>query len=49
MTEVILGSLAALAIRDIVYEAVARYNSYRRKKDLQVFFDLLEDVDADDD
>ena len=49
MTEVILGALAALAIRDIIYEAVARYNEYRRKKDLEIFFDLLEDVDADDD
>ncbi len=49
MTEVILGSLAALAIRDIIYEAVARYNQYRRKKDFEVFVDLLEDIDAEDD
>jgi hypothetical protein len=49
MTEVIVGSLAALAIRDIVYEAVERYNHYRRHKDFEVFVDLLEDVDADDD
>jgi len=48
MTEVILGSLAALAIRDIVYEAVARYNHYRRHKDFEVFVDLLEDIDADE-
>ena len=37
MTEVILGSLAALAIRDIVYEAVNRYNQYRRNKEYDVF------------
>ena len=49
MTEVILGSLAALAIRDIIYEAVARYNSYQRRKNIEVFVDLLEDIDADDD
>ena len=49
MIEVVLGALAALAIRDIIYEAVARYNEYRRKKDLEVFFDLLEDIDAEDD
>lgn len=48
MTEVILGSLAALAIRDIIYEAVNRYNQYRRRKDFEVFVDLLEDIDADD-
>lgn len=48
MTEVILGSLAALAIRDIIYEAVARYNAYRQRKNFEVFVDLLEDIDADD-
>jgi hypothetical protein len=48
MTEVILGSLAALAIRDILYEAVTRYNAYRRKKDMEVFIDYLEDIDAED-
>ena len=48
MTEVILGALAALAIRDILYEAVARYNAYRRKKDIEVFIDYLEDIDADE-
>lgn len=49
MIEVILGSLAALAIRDIIYEAVNRYNEYRERKDFEAFFDLLEDIDADDD
>jgi hypothetical protein len=49
MTEIILGSLAALAIHDVIYEAIARYNAYRRKKDFEVFVDLLEDIDADDD
>jgi hypothetical protein len=49
MTEVILGSLAALAIRDIIYEAVARYNNYQNKKNIGVFIDLLEDIDAEDD
>jgi len=48
MTEIIVGSLAALAIRDIVYEAVERYNHYRRHKDFEVFVDLLEDIDADE-
>lgn len=48
MTEVILGSLAALAIRDIIYEAVNRYNQYRRKKNFDVFTDYLEDLSADD-
>jgi hypothetical protein len=48
MTEVILGSLAALAIRDIVYEAVNRYNQYKRNKDFDVFVDYLEDLKADD-
>lgn len=49
MTEVILATLAALAIRDIIYEAVNRYNQYRRNKDFEVFVDLLEDIDADED
>jgi hypothetical protein len=49
MTEVILGSLAALAIRDIIYEAVGRYNAYRQRKNFEVFVDLLEDIDADED
>jgi hypothetical protein len=48
MTEVILGSLAALAIRDIVYEAVNRYNQYRRNKEYDVFAHYLEDLGADD-
>jgi hypothetical protein len=49
MTEVILGSLAALALRDIVYELVNRYNQYQRKKNISVFVDFLEDIDAEDD
>lgn len=49
MTEAVLGSLAALAIRDIIYEAVNRYNAYRQRKNFEVFVDLLEDIDADDD
>ena len=49
MTEVILGALAALAIRDILYEAVARYNEYRHKKDWDAYKEYLEDLEADDD
>lgn len=49
MVEVIIGALVALAIRDIVYEIVARYNQYQRKKNMEVFIDLLEDIDAEDD
>ena len=48
MIEVIIGALVALAIRDIIYEAVARYNNHRRKKNISVFVDLLEDIDAED-
>lgn len=48
MIEVIIGALIALAIRDIVYEAVARYNNYQNKKNISVFVDLLEDIDAED-
>jgi len=48
MIEVIIGALAALAIHDIIYEAVARYNNYQNKKNIGVFIDLLEDIDAEE-
>ena len=49
MIEVILGSLAALAIRDIIYELYNRYTWYQRKKNAELFVDYLEDLSADDD
>lgn len=49
MIEIILGALVALAIRDIFYEIVERYIAYRNRKNTEVFWDLLEDLDADDD
>jgi hypothetical protein len=49
MIEIIFGALIALSIRDIFYEAIERYNHYRHKKDVDVFFDLVEDFEADDD
>jgi hypothetical protein len=49
MAEVIIGALVALAIRDVVYEIVDRYNNYRHKKDWDAYSEYLEDLEADDD
>jgi hypothetical protein len=49
MTEVIIGALVALAIRDIVYEIVDRYQEYRHNKNWDSFNQYLEDELADDD
>jgi hypothetical protein len=49
MLEVFFGVLLAVAVRDVYLELIERYRNYRFKKDLKVFADQLEDLEADDD
>ena len=49
MLEIILGSLVALAIRDIIYEIYDRYQHRKEVRNLRVFNEWLEDQAADDD
>jgi hypothetical protein len=49
MLEVFFGVLGAVAVRDVYLELIERYQHYRLKKDLKVFADQLEDLEADDD
>jgi hypothetical protein len=49
MLEVFFGVLLAIAVRDLYLELIERYRNYRFKKDLKVFADQLEDLEADDD
>jgi hypothetical protein len=49
MLEVFFGVLLAIAVRDVYLELIERYRERRFKKDLRVFADQLEDIEADDD
>ena len=48
MLEVIIGTALALAVRDLIYELVDRYQAYRFDKDQLAWHELLEDLAADD-
>jgi hypothetical protein len=48
MLEVVIGTALALAIRDLIYELVDRYQHYKFHKDSRVWRDLYEDIVADD-
>lgn len=45
MLEVILGALLALAIRDLFYDVLGRYRLYKHKKEMDIFYEHLEDLD----
>ena len=49
MLEVFFGAVLALAVRDVYLELIERYRHYRLKKDLKVWAEQLEDLEADDD
>ena len=49
MLEVFLGAIAALAARDLFYEALEKYRKYKFNKQLKTWHELLEDWEADDD
>ena len=48
MLEVFFGAVLALAVRDVYLELIERYRHYRLKKDLKVWAEQLEDLEADD-
>jgi hypothetical protein len=49
MLEVFFGVLLAIAVRDLYLELIERYRHYRLKKDMRVWSEHLEDLEADDD
>ena len=48
MLEVFFGVLLAVAVRDAYLELIERYRHHRLKKDLKVWAEQLEDLEADD-
>lgn len=48
MLQTFLAVLLALAIRDVFYELIARYQNYKFKKSVKDLRDYLEDWEADD-
>lgn len=49
MLEVLIAALAALAIRDLIYEIVEQYRQYKWKRYHKLLQQLVEDWEADDD
>jgi hypothetical protein len=47
MFEVTFGALLALAIRDLFYDVLNRYKDYKYKKEVDSFYEHLEDLDDD--
>lgn len=47
--DIFVGAFLALAVRDTINYFVARYESTRRRKQMQILIDQLEDMEADDD
>lgn len=48
MLEVVIGTALALAIRDLIYELVDRYQDYKWKRNHKVWQEFFEDIVADD-
>jgi len=48
MLQAFIAVLLGLAVHDVFYELVARYNHYKFKKDSKLFHQYLEDWEADD-
>lgn len=49
MLQTFLAVLLALAVHDVFYELIARYQNYKFRKSLKDLHDYLEDWEADDD
>ena len=49
MLQTFLAVLLGLAIHDVFYEIVARYQNYKFRKSMKDLKDYLEDWEADDD
>jgi hypothetical protein len=48
MIDAVLAVLVGLVIRDLFFEAHARYTSYKFKKNLKTWKQYVEDWEADD-
>lgn len=48
MLEVVIGTALALAIRDLIYELVDRYQDWKFQRDSLAWREYLEDLVADD-
>ena len=48
MLETFIGVALAIGLRDLIHEAINKYQQYRFKKNLKAFADQLEDFEADD-
>lgn len=48
MLEVVIGSALALAVRDLIYELVDRYQDYKWRRDSKIWQEFFEDIVADD-
>ena len=51
MLYIFIGVLAAMAVRELYFEALTRYQVWRmrqERKDFEVFLEKLEDDEADD-
>ena len=49
MLQTFIAVLLGLAIHDVFYEIVARYQNYKFRKSMKDLHDYLEDWEADDD
>jgi hypothetical protein len=48
MLQAFIAVLLGLAVHDVFYELIARYQNYKFKKDVRALHDYLEDWEADD-
>lgn len=48
MLETFIGVALAIGLRDLIHEAISKYQNYRFHRDLKVFADAWEDDEADD-
>lgn len=49
MLQTFLAVLLGLAVHDVFYELIARYQNYKFRKSMKDLHDYLEDWEADDD
>jgi len=48
MLQAFIAVLLGLAVHDVFYELISRYQNYKFKKNVRGFHDYLEDWEADD-
>lgn len=51
MLDIFLGVLAAMAVKELYFEVLGRYQAWqwkKERKDFEVFLEKLEDDEADD-